>query len=242
MSPQTRKRPYLRRIERIRLLPHLDGTAGSVRVELTEISMGGARLQHFQPLQVGNTVSLRFVWQGEEITVPAVIIRCSVEKYGASSAYVSGVKFQIPEGESKAPVKRLIEFYVKTALDNQIANAFGELPSYSSRLMQSAAHGDEILSLLGSEPRDIDPSMKALRDQGYTCYTLEGKGWTKVRTWEAQQPAEGFTIWQFEDDEQVEMLCRDYEQASEHVRAVIRLCAELSLYADDTIPPQRFTP
>jgi hypothetical protein len=236
------KKQQLRKVERIRLRPHLDGTAANVQIELTEISMGGAKLQHFQPLPVGITVKLKFVWQDEEIVVPASIIRSSVEKYGALSAYISGVRFDVQPGDSKAPLKRLIEHYVKVALDNQVANAFGDLPSYSSRLMQSAAQGDEILSLLGSEPRDIDTSIESLRGEGYVCYSYGNGKWSRSKTWDPLQPAEGFTIWQYEDDDQAEMLCQDYEQASDEIRALIRLCAELSLLADDSIPPQRFIP
>lgn len=230
-----RDRTYKRTVERIRLLPHLDGSAGGLKLELTEISMGGARLQHYQPLTVGTKVRLRFAWDDESITIPSVIVRCSVERFGSNSVYLSGARFDYPDNESRAQVKRMVTYFVKQALDNQVANAQGQA-DYASRLMQDAALG------MPGPPQEIDPSFYALRDEGFVRYTLDKDRWTRTRTWEPEQPENGFTIWHFEDGEQSEALCRDYEKASPDMRAVIRMCAELSLFVDDTLPPQKFLP
>jgi hypothetical protein len=230
-----RDRHYKRTVERIRLLPHLDGSAGNIKLELTEISMGGARIQHYQPLQVGTKIRLRFEWDEEPIELPSVIVRCSVEKFGATSIYLSGVRFDYPDADARAKIKKMITQFVKEALDNQIANASGEA-SYSSRLMRDAALG------IPGQQAEIDPSFYALRDEGYVRYTFDKGRWTRTRTWESEQPDDGFTIWHFEDSGQAEALCRDYESASPEMRAVIRMCAELSLYVDDTLPPQKFQP
>jgi len=230
-----RNRHYQRTVERIRLLPHLDGSAGNIKLELTEISMGGARLQHYQPLQVGMKIRLRFAWEDTEITIPSVIVRCSVEKFGANSVYLTGVRFEYPDSDTRARVKEMITRFVKEALDNQIANASGT-SEYSSRLMQNAALG------LPGQQDEIDPSFYALRDEGFVRYTFDNGRWTRARTWEPEQPMDGFTIWHFEDSEQAEALCRDYEGATPEMRAVIRMCAELSLFVDDTLPPQKFLP
>jgi hypothetical protein len=230
-----KNRQHKRTVERIRLLPHLDGVAGSTRLELTEISMGGARLQHYQPLHVGTRINLRFAWGEEKIAIPAVVVRCSVERFGANSVFLSGVRFDYPDAEAKAKVRRMIESFVKQALDSQTANAKGECP-YDSRLMRDAAlgtHGPQI---------EVNPAFYVLRDEGFVRYTWDGNRWTRTRTWEPQQPDEGFTIWHFEDGEQASLLCRDYERSTPDMRMVIRLCAELSLFVDDTIPPQKFSP
>ena len=70
-----RRGHHRRKVERIRLLPRLEGLAGSVKVELIEISVGGARLQHFNPLHVGHVVNLRFRWKDEDLSIPSSIIR-----------------------------------------------------------------------------------------------------------------------------------------------------------------------
>jgi hypothetical protein len=230
-----RNRHYKRTVERIRLLPHIDGSAGKTRLELTEISMGGARLQHYEPLRVGTKITLRFIWNEEEIVVPSIIVRSSVERFGANSIYLSGVRFDFLDAETKSRVRQMVGQHVKLALDNQIANAAGQCP-YVSRLMQEAALGHP------DAQGDIDPSFYALRDEGFVRYRFDNGRWVRTRTWEPEQPEDGFTIWHYEDDEQAELLCRDYEKADSEMRAVIRLCAELSLFVDDTLPPQRFTP
>ena len=44
-----------------------------------------------------------------------------------------------------------------------------------------------------------------------------------------QQPTDGFTVAAYEDEEELETLCRTYEQADEEGRSLIRLVAELSV-------------
>jgi hypothetical protein len=233
---------HRRKVERIRLLPHLDGLAGTVKVELVEISVGGARLHHFAPLHVGHVVTLRFNWDDEEIAIPASVIRSSVDRFGSASAYVSGVRFSDPQGTSRAAIKRLIESFVKNALDEQIRNAGGAMPSWASRLMKHALAGEELTPFAAGGADYSDEVAHALRDEGFVRYTFRDGRWAKAKTWESQQPEDGFTIWHFEDDEQVDLLCKDYERADPTTRRLIRMCAELSLIVDDTIPPQHFVP
>lgn len=230
-----KNRHYKRTVERIRLLPHLDAAAGSIKLELIEISMGGARLQHYQPLHVGTRINLRFAWGPDRVSIPAVVVRCSVERFGATSLFLSGVRFDTTDAQAKAQIKAMIGHFVKRALDSQAANAAGDCP-YSSRLMRDAAVGG-----YGAQA-DVDPSIYAMRDEGYVRYSWDGSRWTRMRTWESQQPEDGFTIWHYEDGEQAELLCRDYQNSTPEMRTVIRMCAELSLFVDDTIPPQKFVP
>ncbi|MBI2214986.1 MAG: PilZ domain-containing protein [Acidobacteria bacterium] len=236
------KSHHRRKVERIRLLPGLEGVAGNVKVELVEISVGGARLHHFAPLHVGQIASLRFHWVDEEISIPASVIRSSVDRFGSTSAYISGVRFVDPTGSSRGAIKRLIETFVKNALDEQIRNAQGSMPSWASRLLQSALAGEELAPFAAGGLDVSDEMAQALRDEGFVRYTFTHGRWAKTKTWESQQPEDGFTIWHFEDDEQVELLCRDYESADPATRALIRVCAELSLIVDDSIPPQHFVP
>jgi hypothetical protein len=231
MKPRT----YKRTVERIRLLPHIDGAAGSIKLELIEISMGGARLQHYQPLHVGTRVNLRFEWGTQKISIPAVVVRCSVERFGSNSVFLSGVRFDTTEADARSQIKTMVSHFVKRALDNQAANAAGDCP-YASRLMRDAALGGYAAQV------DVDPSIYALRDEGFVRYSWDGTRWTRTRTWEPQQPEDGFTIWHYEDGEQAQLLCRDYQNSSPDMRTVIRMCAELSLFVDDTIPPQKFVP
>lgn len=230
-----------RKVERIALLPHLPGRSSQGALELAEVSMGGAKLQHYHEIPIGSKVDLRFEWQGTEISVRGEVVRSTVERFGSSSIYHSGVRFELDNDESRAQVRKLIGFHVKRALDRQIENASGTT-SYSSRLMRDAASGDEIAFGIEGPLREIDPAIQAMRDQGYVRYSLKNGLWYRERTFEPAQPIDGFTIWMFEDCEEAELLCRDYESSSSQTRDLIRICAELSLFVDDRIPPQCFTP
>jgi hypothetical protein len=69
------------------------------------------------------------------------------------------------------------------------------------------------------------------RMRGYLRYELNARKWIRRRTDEPAQPANGFTVAAFEDEEDLETLCKAYEAADEEGRRLIRLVAELSAIA-----------
>jgi len=80
--------------------------------------------------------------------------------------------------------------------------------------------GDAILGQLGEARR--------LRSRGYVSYRLQNHSWWRVPTDSPEQPPDGFTVAAYEDEEELETLCRTYEQTDEEGRRLIRLVAELS--------------
>ena len=59
-------------------------------------------------------------------------------------------------------------------------------------------------------------------------YRLSGTTWSRNYTRSAGQPLDGFTVAAYEDEDELEVLCRAYERADHQGRHMIRVIAELS--------------
>ena len=67
------------------------------------------------------------------------------------------------------------------------------------------------------------------RTFGYISYRLRGTNWWRIPTDSPHQPEDGFTVPAWEDENELEILCRTYEHADDEGRRLIRLVAELSV-------------
>jgi hypothetical protein len=68
-----------------------------------------------------------------------------------------------------------------------------------------------------------------MRSRGFITYRLEDAQWTRTASNSSLQPPDGFTVGDFEEPDEIETLCRTYEEADEEGRNLIRLVAELSV-------------
>lgn len=238
-----------RKVERIRLATPLQGRAGSMDVVFLDISLLGCRLEHPMPLRVNSVARLAFRWEGEPIEIEATVVRCSLATFASGpdgiTVYHSGLKFSEAATEALLKLRELITAQISRALDEQKANARGDMPKFLSRM---AIFSSGLLTADAAQLDDSWPQARSLphvriaRERGYVTYTLEKGRWRKKRTRTADQPEEGFTVWAYEDDGQLEQLSKAYEVGNAELRSLIRACAELSLIVDDSIPPQRFSP
>ena len=67
------------------------------------------------------------------------------------------------------------------------------------------------------------------RPKGYMLYRYANGKWYREPTDSPQQPAFGFTVAAYEDEEELETLCRAWEISDDEGRRLIRLVAELSV-------------
>jgi hypothetical protein len=211
---------------------------GGVEVVIVDLSLLGCRLEHHSPMKIGSETRLHILMDQGEVVVDCVVVRSALDTSFVNherTMYESGVRFSHATAESGEALRRLISTNVMQALEEQKANAHGQLPRFLTAAVEAAASESlEAYSLL--------PFLQIARGRGYVSYLLEGKTWRKRRTQNPSQPAEGFTVWAYEDAEELERLGEVYLKADAGMRTMIRLCAELSLVVDDTIPPQRFLP
>lgn len=250
MHLQSSRYDKKRRVERIGLGMPLLGRVGTTDVVILDVSLLGCRIEHASPMKVGADVRLTFHWSDDIAALDCHVVRCSLATFStgtdALTVYHSGLVFKPEANESSRLVRHLILNQVADALEAQKANARGDIPRYMQRMQIFSTKG-----LLTADQSEVGkvyeattglPHMRIARQRGYIRWTLDHGMWKKIRTRNPEQPEEGFTVWAYEDEEQLRELATAYEKADTPMRRLIRICAELSLVVDDVIPPQKFQP
>lgn len=186
---------------------------------ILDIGVGSAFIEHYGAARTGQKCKVSFRWQAADITFDAEIKRTTIIKPPGeeSSAPVShsGVRFTSAVGDSMERLQDMMATFVTRILEAQKANA-----KVSSNL------DTNILSQLGQARRS--------RTRGFVAYHWDGKRWRHGATESPKQLVDGFTVAGFEDEDEVESLCRTYEAADEEARHLIRVVAELSLVSAKT--------
>ena len=209
-----------REFQRLKLSKPILATMGTSNALILDIGIAGAFLEHFGTVEAGEHFPLTFRWQGEDVAFPCEVVRSTVVRLpagdGKSVASHTGVRFLEGTGDGRDRLQDLITTFVSNILAAQKANAAGENPGASA--------GATILARLGEARR--------MRSRGFISYHYDGRNWQRVPGSTPLQPPDGFTVGDFEEPDELEKLCRSYEQADAEGRNLIRLVAELSLIPD----------
>ena len=187
----------------------MDGTNALI----LDIGVSGALVEHYGTADPGDKFILSFRWQGTDVEFVCAVVRSIVTREsgeGQSAVSHTGVRFTKPIGESETNLQDFMATFVGRILAAQKANAAGE----------HRTTAPTILEQLGGARRSRTP--------GFVSYRLKEGTWWRIPTASSTQPHDGFTVGAHEDDEEIETLCRTYEDAGEEGRDLIRLVAELS--------------
>jgi hypothetical protein len=205
-----------REFQRLRLSKPILATMRGGNALVLDVGVAGAFLEHYGTAEPGEKLELRWRWQGEEIAFRCEVAHSTAVRKpggdGESTVSHTGVRFVEAVGNSHERLQQMIASYVGTILTAQKANASG-----TGR--ESA--GANILARLGEARR--------MRSRGYISYRYKDDTWWRIPTQSAVQPVDGFTIGPYEDEDEIEVLCRTYEQSDEDGRGLIRMIAEISL-------------
>ena len=203
-----------RRFQRLKLAkPILAGLNGQNALIL-DIGVGGAFVEHYGEPKKGQRVILSFKWKNSDITYVGEVQRTNVVKKDAKSGQnisQSGLALVEARGDSEEKLQDMMATFIGTVLAAQRANADAQPTASSAAILYS----------IGEARRE--------RSRGFRAYLWDGQKWTCRATEMRDQPRTGFTVAAYEDEEEVEELCRTYEQADEEGRRLIRLVAELSV-------------
>jgi hypothetical protein len=194
------------------LLAMLDGQSALI----LDVGIQGAFLEHYGAAKTGDRFTLSFRWKGDEIKFGCEVRRTDVirpAEGNQSTVSHSGVEFVENFGDGPAKLADMMGTFVGRFLAAQKVNAAGAGDQSGSMLFQM---GDA----------------RRVRAKGYLAYLFDGKSWTIRRTHLGQQPRNGFTVGAYEDEDDLETLCRTYEAADEEGRSLIRLVAELSVNSE----------
>jgi hypothetical protein len=210
--------PFDRReFQRLKLSRPILGMFGETNALVLDIGMNGAFVEHYGIVSPGHRCDLVFRWQGDDVAFRCEVIRSNVVRQpagdGQSPLSHTGVRFREAVGDSGARLQDLIATFVGRILAAQKANAAGS---------HEAGHsaGESILATIGQARRS--------RSHGFTSYRFREGTWWRIPTDSPMQPTDGFTVGAHEDEDELETLCRAYENADDEGRRLIRLVAELS--------------
>lgn len=205
-----------REFQRLKLSKPILALMDDANALVLDIGMAGAFLEHYGIVEPGSRFSLKFRWQSEEIEFLCEVVRTNVVRQpggdGQSAVSHTGVQFVEQTVTSAARLHELMSSFVQRILEAQRANAAGENAPTSA--------GAIILANLGAARRK--------RTKGFVSYRLRDGKWWRVPTDSPRQPEDGFTVPAWEDESELEMLCRTYVETDDEGRRLIRLVAELS--------------
>jgi PilZ domain len=189
-----------RAFERVSLTKPADGWFGDFAVVVVEISVGGAKIIHDDPIPKGSQGLLRFQWRGRDIKVLSQLTR--------SEGARSGLHFL----EHCEDVAKLVNEWASELLRAQQANAEGD--------REHNVVGDETLTAASAGARALS---------GFLQYHLTPNGWKCHRALLPDQPNDGFTVSANESQEQIDLLCRTYEGGDAEAKRMTRMIAGLSI-------------
>lgn len=209
-------------MRRVRLVPPLKGTVGTARVFAVDISLGGVRLAHQDPIgKVGERCSVTVEWEGRRMILRGVIRHQRVERPApnpsAKTLYHSGVEIEEATESSRSTLRDLIQVQIERALDEQRANARG-IPAVAANSFQTGK-GDR-----------------------FVRHELNAGVWKATPTLESKQPPTGFTVSAELEPDEVRMLREAYEQGDAAARAMIKQMSALSISKSEGIPTRRYEP
>lgn len=205
-----------REFQRLRLAKPILAAIDGANALILDIGMAGAFLEHYGTTESGRRFRLSFRWQSEPVEFDCEVVRTTVVREpggdGLHPVSHTGVHFAAPVGDADQRLEEFMASFVRRILDAQRANAAGE---------DAHLHSAAILESLGGARRK--------RTRGFMSYRLKDGRWWRVPTESPRQPEEGFTVAAWEDEAELETLCRTYETADAEGRQLIRLLAELSV-------------
>jgi hypothetical protein len=225
-----------RRKTRIQLTRGLIARFGGMGAIILDITDAGARIEHFNPVELRKTSAFRFHWNDRKIETSARVVSSRIHRFAegadGTTVYQSGLFFTDYKEEAASALRDLISTVVTRSLAEQVANARGlgpvtqpAMPVFREGIVASTgppapASGDEALL----------PRSAVAIEQGYLRCVLTSDGrWQRKWNRTPDQPVEGFTVSAVETEREVEQLCQAYLEGSVEDRNLIRLMARLSV-------------
>ena len=196
-----------REFQRLDLVNPLPAQLGNSPVRIVDLGVLGAGVEG-DALPETDVSTLRLTYRDARIVIDCAI----VYRNESASPKVAGIRFVEALGESDELLRRLL----------------GDLVTEAIQRIPTAAPG---------EPISFDPEQTAMRIPApFASYRLSDLSWTKRGAFIPSQPESGFTLPVDVPFEEVERLRREYENATEHGRRLIRLFAELRVCKNLGVP------
>jgi hypothetical protein len=236
MKP-TKTRAERRKKARVNLTRGLLARHGTMGAIIQDITDEGARIEHFNRLELRKTAVFRFVWNKKPVEVVAEVMSCRIHRFAGgekgTNVYQSGLRFVEYKDDAKDVLAEMIETLVARSYAEQVANLRGlgpvlesesNMPVFRSGLVE----GEGMEAGQKGADRYI-PDAKIAMHRGYLRCTLNGRRWDKKWTSNPDQPTLGFTIPASEPPDLVDQLCMSYLKGDDEQRRLIVQLAQISV-------------
>lgn len=199
-----------REFQRLRLAKPILALLDGQNALILDIGISGAFVEHYGQPSIGDMPLLFFRWKGTDIEFLCEIAHSVIVRKTANAVVShSGLRFVQADKQAEARLNDMIGTFVGKILSAQKANAGATEPAGAIALVD-----------LGGARRS--------RTRGYISYRLQDGEWSREMTDSPTQPLNGFTVAAYEDEEELESLCRTWEMADREGQRLIQMVAELS--------------
>ena len=103
-----------RNAERIPLTEPLDGSIEGGDAKITELSLIGAKVEHFNRLSMNANASVQFKWKGQTIKLKGKIARTEMRVIRGKPGYMSGVTFASSLDEAPDELRTMMASFVES--------------------------------------------------------------------------------------------------------------------------------
>ena len=193
-------------------------TFGGFAAEIVDISLIGCRIKHSDRLPARSRMPLRFSWRGATVRLDATVVRSEMTSVGGKPAYISGLEFCDSVDASPPVIRDIVGWLAATAAKGQ------QTESKQPESTQPESTQPERTHVSPSVSDEID-APELLSAEYIRCTLTAGK-WSKLYVDRPAQPRDGFTIRTPDDEREVDLLCRAYEQADAKKRLTMRASFE----------------
>lgn len=203
----------------------LPAKLGEHRVMLIDYGADGVVVEHYRPISSGTIAEFRLEWEGETVTVSCRVRRsdkCPVALGSSLVVFRSNIVFIDCDPQLERRIDAMIQARHLVSIALQMDNASGK-PTVENN------HALFRNGLVHSESERNSARTDSSRPQEYIRMAWNGTAWATLVTFDAAQPADGFTIDSDEPVQQIHQLCEVYEKTSAEGRNLIRAQARLSI-------------
>lgn len=216
----------------------LYGRVGTTGVLVVDISERGARLEHYNKrFGTGEKVKFELEFEGRALSLAAQVRHSRIVRFmpgdDGVTVYRSGLEFGHIEPALLEDLREVIATIVKRGLAEQVANVRGlgpvlqrDMPTFRTGVVDAGERAEGVRSDGASH---LVQNHKWSNEIGYLRCTREGNRWVKKWTASSEQPAEGFTVPANESPQEVDLLCRTWDEADDAGREFIRACAVVAV-------------
>ena len=231
-----------RNAERIPLEQPIEATIESADAHVVELSLIGAKVEHFNRLSMNASATLQFKWKGKPIKLKGKVARTEMRSIRGKPGYMSGVTFAPRAEEAPQELRWIMSTIVESIdIDSEIplpkpappppppVPAPAPAPVAAPPVARVPTPLPMPAPFLTTDD-DVEEIEAASEVPPYVqCVYLDDGGWQKTHTDDPKQPISGFTMISPESEEEIDDFCRTYEMADPETQRMIRLSFELGI-------------